>query len=50
MQPPKIAEFLVSGRCLDNFWIENGILENRNKFANIAWDYEMFFYGSEVYV
>ena len=40
----------MSGRCLDNFWIENGIVENMNKLGNIAWDYGIFFYGSELYV
>ena len=39
----------MSGRCLDYFWIENGIIENTNKLGNIAWDYGIFFHGSDVY-
>ena len=40
----------MSRRCPDNFWIENGIIGNMNKLGIIAWDYEMFFHGSEVCV
>ena len=40
----------MSGRCLDNFWIENGILENMNKLGSIAWDDEIFFHEMDVYV
>ena len=40
----------MSGRCPDNFWIENGIIGNMNKLGNIAWDYGIFLHGSEVYV
>ena len=47
---PKLHNFWMSGRCLDNFWIENGILENMNKLGSIAWDYEIFFHGSDLYV
>ena len=51
MHLTKIGEFFwMSGRCLDNFWIENGIIGNMNKLGNIAWDDERFSYGSGVYV
>ena len=40
----------MSGRCPYNFWIENGIIGNMNKLGIIAWDYEIFFHGSDVYV
>ena len=47
---PKFQNFWMSGRCPDNFWIENGIIGNMNKLGIIAWDYEMFFHGSDLYV
>ena len=40
----------MSGRCPDNFWIENGIIGNMNKLGIIVWDDEIFCHGSEVYV
>ena len=40
----------MSGRCLDQFGIENGIIENKDELGNIAWDHEIFFHGSDVYV
>ena len=39
----------MSGKCLDNFWIENGIIENRNKFENIALKYAIFLHGMSLY-
>ena len=50
MHLTKITEFLTSGRCPDKYWIGNGIIGNMNKPGNIAWDYEIFFHGSDVYV
>ena len=51
MHMTKIAEFFwMSGRCPNNFRTENGILGNMNKLGNIAWDYEIFFHGSDLHV
>ena len=35
----------MSGTCLNNYWIENGIIENMDQLGNIAWDYEIFSMG-----
>ena len=40
----------MSGMCLNNYCIGKGIMENMDKLGNIAWDYEIFFHGSDVYV
>ena len=40
----------MSGRCLDNYWIRNGIIGNMNKLGNIALEYEIFLNGRDVYV
>ena len=47
---PELQNFWMSGRCLDNFLIENGIIGNMNKLGIIVWDYEIFFHGRDVYV
>ena len=40
----------MSGKCLNNYWIGNGIVGNINKHKIIALDYGIFFHGIEVYV
>ena len=41
--------FLMRGRCPDNFWIENGIMENMDKLGNIALEYATFLDGLSLY-
>ena len=49
MHLTKIENFWMSGRCSDNFWIENGIMENMDKLGNIALEYAIFLDGLSLY-
>ena len=46
----KLQNFWMSGKCLNNYWIVNGIIGNADKLEIIVLDYGIFFHRMEVYV